>query len=85
SGTLSLAPSPAVSDARATLSIPSAGRVRATLHDLLGRQVAVLHEGPVAAGRMQFDVPVSGLPAGMYVVRVEMPTGTASAPLVVQR
>ena len=37
----------------------------------LGRRVATLTEGPLAAGDHTLAVPVGSLPAGAYVVRVE--------------
>jgi hypothetical protein len=36
------------------------------LYDNLGRQVAVMHEGFLNAGRHAFTLDVSGLPTGLY-------------------
>jgi hypothetical protein len=52
------------------LQVPATQRVRVAVFDALGRQVAVLHEGTLAAGeahRLAFDG--SALPSGVYVVR----------------
>ena len=46
------------------------------VYDALGRRVATVHDGPVAA-EQAFTVDVSGLPAGVYVVRAS--GGVASA------
>ena len=45
--------------------------VRVVLYDVMGREVAVLFDGPAAAGQMQ-AVPIdgSGLASGLYLVRV---------------
>ena len=63
-------PNPSTGRTSMTLSVAEAQAVRVTVLDALGREVAVLHDGPLAAGqlhRLVFDG--SGLPAGVYVVR----------------
>ena len=51
-----------------TLALPAAAEARAAVYDVLGREVAVLHDGPLAAGshRLTFH---ADLPAGVYLVR----------------
>jgi hypothetical protein len=39
------------------------------LYDVLGREVAVLHDGPLAAGAHRLALDASRLPPGVYVVR----------------
>ncbi len=39
------------------------------MFDLLGRRVAVLHDGPLTAAEHTFAFHASTLPAGVYVVR----------------
>jgi photosystem II stability/assembly factor-like uncharacterized protein len=65
---LSVHPNPTTGRATVTLALPSAAEVRAAVYDVLGREVAVLHDGPLAAGshRFAFD---SDLPTGVYLVR----------------
>ena len=64
------APSPATAEARLTLTAPAGGVVTVEVLDALGRRVALLHEGPVGAGRpLPLAVDVRALPAGFYVVR----------------
>ena len=51
-----------------TLALARAAEVRAAVYDVLGREVAVLHGGPLAAGShwLAFD---GDLPAVVYLVR----------------
>ncbi len=55
------------------------GPVRAVLFDVLGRQVAVVHDGPLAGDLV---VPGAGLVPGLYVLRVTTPTGERSVRIV---
>lgn len=47
------------------------GRTRLSVHDLLGREVAVLVDGVVAAGEHSVRFNASTLPSGTYLVRLE--------------
>ena len=63
---------------RVRLGEPQA--LRATLHDAVGREVGVLYDGTAASS---VTLRVDGdLAPGVYVVRVQAETGTATAPLV---
>lgn len=42
-----------------------------SVYDALGRRVAVLHDGPLAAGAHTFTLDTSGMPSGTYVVRTD--------------
>src|SRR5690606_15995096 len=53
---------------RVTVTLPAPEGVRVALYDLLGREVAVLHDGVLPAGVHRFDV--GALPSGVYVLRV---------------
>ncbi|WP_420454619.1 Kelch repeat-containing protein [Rubrivirga sp.] len=65
------------------LEVRADGRVRLSVVDLLGREVAVLHDGPVrGAARVTWDGRV---PAGVYVARVVGPGVSVSVPLTVVR
>src|SRR5690606_13785844 len=55
------------------VAVPSA--VRVAVYDVLGREVAVLADGPHAAGRYEVAFDGAGLAAGVYVVRA---TGAAA-------
>ena len=72
-----VSPNPAGRTARAALTVRDAQPVRAEVLDLLGRRVALVHDGPVAAGeRVALELDASALSAGAYVLRV---TGAAFA------
>ncbi len=69
-----------------TLRVDEAQPVRVALYDVLGRQVRVLHDGPVAAGRDQrFAVDAGSLPSGVYVVRAEGATASATRSVLLVR
>jgi hypothetical protein len=59
--------------------------VRIALFDVLGRRVALLHDGPLHAGSVRrLPIPASTLPRGLYVVRAEGPALVAAQPVVVR-
>ncbi len=62
-------PNPFRGTATVTLALPRTERVEVALFDVLGRRVAVLHEGPLAAGSHALTLDGSGLPSGVYVMR----------------
>ena len=51
-------------------AVPEAGPVRVSVYDVLGREVARLADGVVAAGRHQAALNAGALPSGTYVVRL---------------
>jgi hypothetical protein len=51
--------------------LPKASQVNLTVHDLLGRQVAVLANGPRNAGTQEVKFDASGLSSGVYFYRLE--------------
>ncbi len=72
-GVLSVSVSPNPASGRGTVLVSvsqPATRVAATVYDVLGRQVAVLHDGPLAAGTHPLAFDASALAPGLYVVRV---------------
>ena len=58
------------------LTLPQAQRVTVTVYDVLGRAVAVLHRGPLAAGAHRLIFEAEGLPGGTYFVRAAGSTVT---------
>ena len=50
-----------------TLAEPS--EVRVVVYDVLGREVAVLHDGPLGTGEHKLRFDASMLPSGIYLVR----------------
>jgi hypothetical protein len=59
-------------------TVPSAGRVRLAVFDLLGRVVAVLVDGDMPRGRHTVPFDGSGMASGMYVYRITAGTFTES-------
>jgi hypothetical protein len=69
------APSPNPFSARAVVryAMPTGTRLRATLIDVLGREIAVLADGPTTATEGEIAVDGAGLAPGVYRVRVVVP------------
>ncbi len=68
---LEVYPNPSRSAATVSLTLDAASEVRVVVYDVLGRVVAVLHAGPLGAGEYALAFETEGLPAGIYLVRVE--------------
>ena len=64
------APNPVATSARIAFSLSEAGTARLAVYDLLGREVAVLADGPMGEGRHEARLDASRLAAGAYVVRL---------------
>jgi uncharacterized membrane protein len=82
---LSAYPNPTRASATAGIALPEASDVRAEVFDVLGRRVATLHEGPLAAGFHPLPLRTAALPAGLYVVRVSTPERSVAQRLTVVR
>ena len=79
-------PNPFTVATTVNLSVDRAQDVRVEVLDLLGRRVAVLHDGPVVAGApVAVRVSAAGLPSGVYVVRAAGETFTLSERVTVVR
>ena len=82
--TLRLAgPNPVREQTAFAVTAPAGETVRVEAFDLLGRQVAVLHDGPAPAGAVSFDA--RGLTPGLYVVRAETSGARQTVRVVVSR
>ena len=66
---LTASPNPTAGATAVSLTLPVAGEARVAIFDALGRRVAVLHDGPLSAGRHTLALDAAVLPAGAYVVR----------------
>ena len=64
-------PNPSRSSTRFTLSLPSAGHVRLTVHDVSGRVVAVLADEDRAAGQ-SFATWTGAAPPGIYLATIDV-------------
>ena len=78
-------PNPARGAATVTVAMPTAGPVRVEAFDALGRRVALLHDGPLAAGTHTLGLDAAALPPGVYVVRAVTGATVASRRLTVVR
>lgn len=67
---LAVYPNPSSASTAVRFGLAEAAPVRLVLHDLLGREVAVLADGVRAAGRYTVPVDASSLAPGVYVVRL---------------
>ncbi|HMB92059.1 MAG TPA: T9SS type A sorting domain-containing protein [Rhodothermales bacterium] len=66
-----LYPNPFNPQARCSLMVETEQRVRIAVFDILGRRVAVLHEGVLECGRAyEFAFDGTPLPSGTYLVQV---------------
>ena len=77
---LTATPNPARGAATVALTLAEAQPVTVAVLDALGRRVALLHDGVLAAGTHELRLDAAGLPAGVYVVRA-----TAGAVVVARR
>lgn len=73
---LAIAPNPASGTTVVRYGTAAAQRVRVSVVDVLGRTVAVLANGDVAAGSHEARLDAAGLAPGVYVVRLDV--GAAS-------
>jgi hypothetical protein len=65
-------PNPARLSTSISLSLAETEKVRIALYDMLGRRVATVHEGLLSGGtEHQLAIPLSHIPAGVYLLRVE--------------
>ena len=67
---LTVAPNPLRSAAEVGFRLAAPAAVTLTLHDLLGRRLRTLADGPFAAGEHRVRLAADGLPAGVYLARL---------------
>ncbi len=63
-------PNPSHGETTLAFTLPAPSDVRLTLHDLLGRTVAVIAEGTYPAGLHRITFGTANLPAGVYLTRL---------------
>ena len=76
-------PNPVTARAQLTYTLPARGPVRLALHDVRGREVAVLAEGERDAGRHVATLDARGLGAGLYFARLTTVHGELARRVVV--
>jgi hypothetical protein len=64
-------PNPVRNRATVAFSIPESTPVRLAVHDVLGRRVRALVEGPLAAGEHTARLDTARLPSGLYLIVLE--------------
>lgn len=79
------APNPVRTSTAWTLTLPDAGPVEATVHDVLGRRVATLSDGPMRAGSHTLTWDASTHPSGVYVYTIRYDGHQRSGKVVVVR
>ncbi len=62
-------PNPFEREAQVALALERAQHVAVEVFDVAGRRVAVLHDGPLAAGEQTFTFDAADLPSGTYLIR----------------
>ncbi|MFA6234070.1 MAG: hypothetical protein WC824_07750 [Bacteroidota bacterium] len=79
-------PIPLQGEARMLITAASGSTARITLHDLLGRERALLHDGLMTEGEVLILRPaVLGLESGSYLLRLLSPNGMQSRMVTVVR
>ena len=78
-------PNPVRGTSSVTVELGEAQALRAAVYDALGRRVQTLHDGQAAAGTLALRVDASRLAPGVYVVRVDGASASATQTLTVVR
>ena len=79
------APNPARTRAEFAVHLAEVEPVRLAVYDVLGREVARLHDGLLAAGRHPFVLDGHHFPAGGYLARATGPSFQATQALTLVR
>jgi PKD repeat protein len=83
-GELLVVPNPAEEAAELRFELSQADRTRVSVLNALGQEVAVLVDGPMAAGLQRLPLPVSGLKSGLYLVRLQQGASARSVRFTVK-
>jgi hypothetical protein len=67
-----------------SLDLPISGAVSVELYNAVGQRAVSLPRTMLGAGHHSLELPLSGLAAGAYVVRVRLPGGVEQKKLIVQ-
>lgn len=77
-------PNPVTDAATLMFDTDRSDRVKLTMHDVLGRELATLHNGLLPAGEQRIQIPVNGLRSGMYFIRLTSGNGDEVVRFVVE-
>ena len=83
--TLDAYPNPTRGPVTVSLRLDRSQWAEVVLFDVLGREVAVLHDGPLAAGRHALRLNAADLPSGVYLLRLSVSASSATRRVVVLR
>ncbi len=61
------------------------GKTRLAVYDVLGREVAVLVDATLPAGEHEVRFDAAGLASGIYLVRLQTPSGVVTTPITLMR
>ena len=78
-------PNPFNPTTRLRFELPREGHARLSIHDVAGRHVATLLDGPLAAGPHELDWEADDLPTGIYFAKLSMEQGVRTQKLVLLR
>jgi hypothetical protein len=81
---LAVRPNPLGASGSVTLALDRPRELRVAVHDVLGREVALLHAGLLAAGAHVLPLDASSLPAGLYLLVARGADGAAVRRLTVR-
>jgi Secretion system C-terminal sorting domain len=78
-------PNPFNASTTISLELPTPTDLRLAVYNVAGREVAVLNDGPAAAGMHQFTFNAGSLASGVYFVRAVMPEHTIQRKIMLLR
>lgn len=78
-------PNPTTGGATIRFSLAEAADVSLTVYDVLGRQVATIADGPMAAGDHSARFDAGSLSSGTYIYRLQTPVGMQTRRMTVVR
>jgi hypothetical protein len=78
-------PNPFNPSTQMQIELPHSGYCRMRVFNLIGEEVAVLHDGILEAGKHSFAFEGSGLPSGVYTYRLETEGATLARSMLLLR
>ena len=75
-------PNPFNPQTTVTFQVPESGQIRLAVYDVLGREVALLHDGNIAAGRHEVTFRADAMPSGTYFARMVTGSGVHTRPMI---
>ncbi|MFQ5571204.1 MAG: choice-of-anchor B family protein [Rhodothermales bacterium] len=78
-------PNPFTQTSHLTLTVPVGQPMTVAAYDMLGRRVAVLHEGFLVAGTHRLDFEAGRLTDGFYIIKVRGTTGSRTRSVLLLR